>query len=66
MNLYLRWIDELEENEKQKTAFQRTDSTVVIAGPGSGKTRVLALKVAQLLREEIDPPRGISCLLILA
>lgn len=62
MNLYLRWIDELEENEKQKTAFQRTDSTVVIAGPGSGKTRVLALKVAQLLREEIDPPRGIACL----
>lgn len=62
MSLYYEWVRQLENNRKQKTAFERDTHTVVIAGPGSGKTRVLALKIAQLLREEIIPPRGIACL----
>jgi DNA helicase-2/ATP-dependent DNA helicase PcrA len=62
MNLYNEWVQQLKEDQQQKTAFERTTHTVVIAGPGSGKTRVLALKIAQLLRDEIEPPRGIACL----
>lgn len=62
MSLYYEWIQALSENPPQKTAFERSTHTVVIAGPGSGKTRVLSLKIAQLLRDEITPPRGIACL----
>jgi DNA helicase-2/ATP-dependent DNA helicase PcrA len=62
MNLYSDCLNEIQENEKQWEAFQKVDHTVVIAGPGSGKTRVLAVKIAHLLREEITAPRGIACL----
>jgi DNA helicase II / ATP-dependent DNA helicase PcrA len=62
MSLYYEWVRELNGNPPQKTAFERSTHTVVIAGPGSGKTRVLSLKIAQLLRDEISPPRGIACL----
>jgi DNA helicase II / ATP-dependent DNA helicase PcrA len=62
MSLYSDWLNKLRENEKQWEAFQKVDHTVVIAGPGSGKTRVLAVKIAQLLRDEIANPRGIACL----
>lgn len=62
MSLYSDWLNKIRENEKQWDAFQKTDHTVVIAGPGSGKTRVLAVKIAQLLREKIAAPRGIACL----
>ena len=62
MSLYSDWLNKLRENEKQWEAFQKVDHTVVIAGPGSGKTRVLAVKIAQLLRDEIATPRGIACL----
>ena len=49
-------------NTKQKKAFNSQGNTVVIAGPGSGKTRVLSLKVAKLLRDKLVPPQGIACL----
>jgi DNA helicase-2/ATP-dependent DNA helicase PcrA len=62
MSLYHEWKKQLEDNIQQKTAFEKDTHTVVIAGPGSGKTRVLALKIAQLLHEKIDPPRGVACL----
>lgn len=62
LSLCQRWLDELAQNESQLEAFRRDRHTVVIAGPGSGKTRVLALKIAQLLREEIAPPQGVACL----
>jgi DNA helicase-2/ATP-dependent DNA helicase PcrA len=62
MSLYHRWYKELRENKQQQEAFERSTHTVVIAGPGSGKTRVLAMKVAQLLRDEILPPQGVACL----
>jgi DNA helicase II / ATP-dependent DNA helicase PcrA len=62
MSLYSNWLNKIRENQNQWEAFQKVDHTVVIAGPGSGKTRVLAVKIAQLLREEIPAPRGIACL----
>ncbi|MCB8919250.1 MAG: ATP-dependent helicase [Ardenticatenaceae bacterium] len=60
MTLYHSQVQEL--NTKQREAFDSPGNTVVIAGPGSGKTRVLSLKVAKLLRDEIAPPQGIACL----
>lgn len=62
MSLYSDWLNKIRENENQWEAFQKAGHTVVIAGPGSGKTRVLAIKIAQLLRNEIVAPRGIACL----
>ena len=60
MTLYHSQVQGL--NPKQEDAFNSPGNTVVIAGPGSGKTRVLSLKVAKLLRDEIVPPQGIACL----
>ena len=39
-----KWIKELEKNDKQAEALYKPGNTVVIAGPGSGKTRVLNYK----------------------
>jgi DNA helicase II / ATP-dependent DNA helicase PcrA len=62
MSLYHEWLAEIKQDEKQLEAFQSKGNTVVIAGPGSGKTRILSVKIAQLLRDEIIAPRGIACL----
>ncbi len=46
---------------KQREAVDARDDTVVLAGPGSGKTDTLAVKGAVLLRE-IRAPQGIAAL----
>lgn len=61
MSKFNEWLGLLRQNEQQWRAFTKTGSTVVIAGPGSGKTRVLAMKIASLLRDEIAPPQGVAC-----
>lgn len=57
-----KWIKKLEKNDKQAQALYKPGNTVVIAGPGSGKTRVLTTKIAKLLLDEIRAPQGIVCL----
>ncbi|MSU55898.1 MAG: ATP-dependent helicase [Candidatus Taylorbacteria bacterium] len=47
-------------NPKQKEAVDTIDGPVmVIAGPGTGKTTVLTLRIAQILRKTDTPPSGI-------
>ncbi|MDH3322962.1 MAG: UvrD-helicase domain-containing protein [Flavobacteriaceae bacterium] len=49
-----RYIDEL--NEAQKLAvLQKEGPMIIIAGAGSGKTRVLTYRIAQLMKSGIDP-----------
>ncbi len=55
-------LQEIREDDMQLAAYKAVNNTVVIAGPGSGKTTVLTLKVMQLLAEMIYPPRGLACL----
>ena len=48
-------------NDGQREAVDAQASTVVIAGPGSGKTETLAVKAALLL-QDIPSPCGIACI----
>ena len=48
-------------NPKQRAAYEAEGNTVLLAGPGSGKTATLVLRVARLL-DEISAPRGLACL----
>lgn len=50
-----------ELNPRQRDAFDEPGHAVLLAGPGSGKTATLVLKVARLLNE-IPPPQGLACL----
>ena len=49
-------------NPEQLEAVESDGNTVVLAGPGSGKTDTLVLKVAHLLHNEVAPPRGVACI----
>ncbi len=62
MSVYLQDLELLKTDQDQLAAFESNSSTVVKAGPGSGKTTVLTLKVIQLLNEKIKKPRGLACI----
>jgi ATP-dependent DNA helicase UvrD/PcrA len=60
--LYLRASKDLRDNEGQWAAYQSTRHCVVLAGPGSGKTKTLTLKLARMLAEDVEDPRGVACI----
>lgn len=63
MNAYFEEkLKDISDDAEQLSAYNAVDNTVVIAGPGSGKTTVLTLKVMRLLTESINSPRGLACL----
>src|SRR5215471_8599227 len=53
---------ELRENPEQWRAYESNGHCVVLAGPGSGKTKTLTVKLARMFAEDIEPPRGIACI----
>lgn len=59
---YLRAADELRSNPGQWAAYDSRGHCVVLAGPGSGKTKTLTTKIARLLAEDIAEPRGVACI----
>ncbi|WP_420544036.1 ATP-dependent helicase [Streptococcus equinus] len=59
---YIEKLSRIEKDEYQKAAFDSQCNTVVLAGPGSGKTTVLTLKAMHLLNDVITEPRGLACL----
>lgn len=58
---YDQAVASLEGNAEQRDAFEARGHCIVLAGPGSGKTRTLTTKMARLLRET-HAPRGVACL----
>jgi DNA helicase II / ATP-dependent DNA helicase PcrA len=58
---YLKAAQELSKNEEQWEAYESTGHCVVLAGPGSGKTKVLTTKLARILHEDVEVPRGVAC-----
>lgn len=53
--------NELSSNHEQWTAYESKGHFVVLAGPGSGKTKVLTTKLARILHEDVEEPRGVAC-----
>ena len=49
-------------NDEQRAAIDHDASTVVLAGPGSGKTHLLVEKVCILLKDKVSQPQGVACL----
>lgn len=58
---YRKAAEELSRNEEQWIAYESTGHFVVLAGPGSGKTKVLTTKFARMLHEDVAAPRGVAC-----
>lgn len=59
---YLSAAEDLRRNDGQWAAYESRGHCVVLAGPGSGKTKVLTTKMARMLAEDVRPPRGIACI----
>ncbi len=60
--LYLRAAEELRGNAGQWAAYNAAGHCVVMAGPGSGKTKTLTIKMARILAEDVAQPRGVACI----
>ncbi|MGD9671557.1 MAG: ATP-dependent helicase [Hyphomicrobiaceae bacterium] len=60
--LYLRAAEDLRENAEQWEAYNSEGHCVVLAGPGSGKTKTLTIKLARMLAEDVEEPRGLACI----
>lgn len=59
---YLEAAEQLRRNEGQWAAYESKGDCVVLAGPGSGKSKTLTVKMARMLAEDVRSPRGIACL----
>lgn len=60
--LYLRAAEDLRPNPGQWAAYNAAGHCVVLAGPGSGKTKTLTIKMARILAEDVEEPRGVACI----
>lgn len=59
---YLTQARDLAGNPGQQAAYDSTGHCVVLAGPGSGKTKTLVLKLARIMAEDVRAPRGAACI----
>jgi superfamily I DNA/RNA helicase len=59
--LYLKAARELRPNKGQWDAYNSEGHCVVLAGPGSGKTKTLTIKLARMFAEDVEEPRGLAC-----
>ena len=55
-------LEDLRSNPEQWQAAHSAGHCVVLAGPGSGKTKTLATTMGRLLLEEVTEPRGVACI----
>jgi DNA helicase-2/ATP-dependent DNA helicase PcrA len=55
-------LAEISSNSEQLRAVTAKDHCVVLAGPGSGKTRTLTTAIARALLDDVEEPRSIACI----
>lgn len=55
-------LEDLRRNPEQLDAARATGNCVVLAGPGSGKTKTLTTAMARTLVEDVAEPRGVACI----
>ncbi len=60
--LFFNDLDLIKNDKKQHEAYNSLGNTAIIAGPGSGKTRVLSLKAISLANSLIQKPCGLACI----
>ncbi|MEZ4294471.1 MAG: ATP-dependent helicase [Polyangiaceae bacterium] len=53
---------EIARNPEQTRAVKEKGHCIVLAGPGSGKTKTLTTAMARTLIEDVPAPRGIACI----
>ncbi|WP_442593308.1 ATP-dependent helicase [Parapusillimonas sp. JC17] len=58
----LKVAEDLRGNEDQWRAYESTGNCVILAGPGSGKTKTITVKIARLLAEVVHRPRRLACI----
>lgn len=61
-SLYLKAAEDFQDNSGQLAAYESAGHCVVLAGPGSGKTKTLTVKLARILAEDVASPRGVACI----
>ena len=59
---YIQAAEELRENEGQWRAYESEGNCAILAGPGSGKTKTITIKIARILEEEIQRPQRLACI----
>lgn len=59
---YLAAAEDLRRNPQQWAFYESRGNCVVLAGPGSGKTKALTIKMARMLAEDVRTPHGIACI----
>jgi superfamily I DNA/RNA helicase len=60
--LYKAAAEDLRGNPRQWAAYESSGHCVLLAGPGSGKTKTLTIKLARILCENVQEPRGVACI----
>lgn len=59
---YIAAAEDLRENQEQWEAYESKGNCVILAGPGSGKTKTIIIKLARLLAEDVFQPQRIACI----
>lgn len=59
---YLAAAEALRPNAGQWAAYESRGHCVVLAGPGSGKTKTLTVKLARMLAEDVRTPASVACI----
>lgn len=59
---YIAAAAELRANKEQWAAYESDGNCVILAGPGSGKTKTITVKIARILEEDIGCPQRLACI----